>query len=132
MQRLLKIALITLAACCVVLLVAWAASAVRSRYTAATTRIAELEAKVQELKSRAHPPWRVREGRFSISTTDRPAGTNGMGLRLVFGTNAVQKFEEQIWKEPGHILTGWVSDWTPRSELSKFEQFSISPSRDSS
>jgi hypothetical protein len=44
----------------------------------------------------------------------------------------VQRFKEQIFKEPGHILTGWVSDWTPRSELSKFEQFSISPSRDSS
>ena len=74
----------------------------------------------------------MREGRFSISTTDKPAGTNRHDFRLVFGTNAVQRFEDHVWKEPGRIMTAWVSDWTPRSEMAKFEQFSVSPSRDSS
>ena len=132
MQRLFKIALITLAGCCVLLLGAWVASSARLRYTAATGRIAELEAKVQELKISAHHGWRVREGKFSISTTDRPAGTNWTDFRLVFGTNAVQRFEGHVWKEPGQIITAWVSDWTPRSEMGKFEQFSILPSSDSS
>lgn len=29
-------------------------------------------------------------------------------------------------------MTAWVSDWAPRSEIAKFEQFCVSPSRDSS
>ncbi len=132
MRRLVKIAVITLAACCFALLLAWAAIAVHSRYKAATERISELEARVVELKRSAHPRWHVREGSFSISTSDQPAGTNHHGFRLVFGTNEVQRFEHFIWKEPGRVMTAWVSDWTPRSEMSKFERFDVVPSREGS
>jgi hypothetical protein len=132
MRRLSKIALTTLAACVIALLIVWAGSAAHSRYRAATDRIAELETRVQELKNSAHPRWRVREGRFSISTTDRPAGTNHHDFRLAFGTNEVQRFEHFIWKESGRVMTAWVSEWTPRSEMSKFEQFDVVPSRDGS
>jgi hypothetical protein len=55
-----------------------------------------------------------------------------MDLRLVFGTNTVQKFEQYIWKEPGRIMAAWISDWTPRSEMLKFEQFNVVPSQDKS
>jgi hypothetical protein len=132
MRRLSKIALTTLAVCIIALLIVWAGSAARSRYRAATDRFAELETRVQELKNRAHPRWRVREGRFSISTTDRAAGTNWGDFRLVYGTNDLQRFEHAIWKEPGRVMTAWVSDWAPRSEIAKFEQFSVVPSPDSS
>ena len=132
MSRLPKIALITLAACCFALLLAWAASAVHSRYKAATEHISELEARVSELKASTHPRWHVREGSFSISTTDKTESTNGLRFRLVYGTNDVQKFEDHIWKEPGRVMTAWVSDWTPRSEMSKFERFDVVPSREGS
>lgn len=132
MRRLSKIVLITLAACVIALLLVWAGSAACSRYRAATDRIAVLETRVQELKNSAHPRWRVREGRFSISTTDRPAGTNWHDFRIVYGTNEVQKFEDFIWKEPGRVMTAWVSGWTPRSEMTKFEQFDVVTARDNS
>ena len=128
MRRLPKIALSTLVACLIALLIAWAAIAAYSRHAAANDRIASLEAKVQELKGAAHPRWGVREGRFSISTTDRPENAHWKDFRLPYGTNEVQKFEEYIWKEPGRIVTAWVSDWTPRSEMSKFEQFTVASS----
>src|SRR4051794_25858719 len=111
MRRLSKIALKTLVGCVVGLLVIWATNAVYSSYRTRANRIADLEATVQGLKARAHPEWRVRKGRFSISTTDRPTGTNWTDFRLVYGTNDVQKFEDHIWKETGHIVTAWVSDW---------------------
>src|SRR5262245_49866865 len=133
MRRLSKIASITFAVCCFALFFSWAASAVYSRYREKSERISELEARVLELKNSAHPRWRVREGRFSISTTDRPASTNHhVDFRLAFGANDVQRFEDVIWKEPGRVMTAWVSDWTPRSEMSKFEQFDVVPSPDSS
>lgn len=132
MRRLSKIALTTLAAFAIALLIVWAGSAAHSRYRAATNRIAELETRVQELKNSAHPRWRVRAGRFSISTTDKAPGTNWHDFRLVYGTNEIQKFEQSIWKEPGRVMTAWVSDWTPRAEMAKFEQFSVAPSRDGS
>ena len=79
----------------------------RKAIKAAIDRVAELEVRVRELTasidSQVHPRWRVREGRFSVSTTDKPAGTNRHDFRLVFGTNAVQGFEDHVWKEPGRI-----------------------------
>jgi hypothetical protein len=132
MSRLSRIALITVAACFLMLLLAWVGTAAYARYSAAKERIAELEARVQELRGTAHPRWRVRVGTFSITTTDRPPTTNHTDFRLVYGTNAPQSFVDYIFKEPGHIVAAWVSDWTPRSEMSKFEQFTIWPSYDSS
>jgi hypothetical protein len=131
MSRIPKIALITVAMCFVVVLLGWAGVAAHSRYSAATERITELETKVQELRGTAHPRWRTRTGTFSISTTDRPPASNHTALRLVFDTNAPQSFVDHIFKETGHSVAAWVSNWTPRSEMSKFEQFTVWPSHDS-
>ncbi|MDB6067880.1 MAG: hypothetical protein JWR26_4088 [Pedosphaera sp.] len=126
MNRLAKIASLTLVICFLLLLVAWAARLVYRGYASQRERRVELEATVQVLKRAAHPEWRVRQGTFRISTTDRKDETKWKDLKLVYGTNTVQKFSDVIWKEPGTIVTAWVSDWKPRSEMAKFEQFSVS------
>jgi hypothetical protein len=126
MTRLPKIASLTLLSCLLLLLAAWGVRVVYVGYTVRMERITELESKVQELKHVAHAEWRVRQGRFSISTTDLPDDIKRKDFRLVYGTNAVQKFDYAVWKEPGHIVTAWVSEWTPRSEMAKFEEFNVS------
>jgi hypothetical protein len=132
MRRISKVALKTVVGCVVAVLVTWATNAIYSSYRTRANHFADLEATVQSLKAQAHPKWRVRKGRFSISTTDRATGTNRTDFRLVYGTNDVQKFEDHIWKETGHIVAAWVSDWSPRSEMGKFEQFSLFSSGDRS
>ena len=127
MQRLPKIALLALLVFLLVLLAAWGVQSVYMGYTAQIARIAELESRVEKLKGVSHPPWMVREDSFRISTTDRPSGTNWNDFRLDYGSNALQKFEGFVSKEPGHILTAWVSDWSPRSEMEKFERFDVTP-----
>jgi hypothetical protein len=126
MSRLPKIAFLTALLFILFVLAAWAVRLAYVGYIGKIARIVELESKVQDLQRVAHPAWRVREGRFRISTTDMPESTKWTDFRLVSGTNAVQKFENYVWKEQGHIVTAWVSDWTPRSEMAKFEEFSVS------
>jgi hypothetical protein len=128
MNRLQKIAALTLLACLLFLLAAWAARVIYLRHTATQERIVALESKVGDLRL-AHPTWRVRYSGRRISTTDRPESTNGFDYRLIYGTNAVQKFDDGIGKESGKIVTAWISDWTPRSELTKFEQLSVRKSQ---
>ncbi len=129
MRRLAKLSLLTVLACFVVLLLGWAISAANARYKAAKERSADLEIRVQELRNSVRdgvrPSWRVHEGRFSISTTDRFPGKKYHDLRLWYGTNTLQKLKVDMWKFNPHIITAWVSDWTPRSEMAKFEQFSV-------
>lgn len=127
MQRLPKIALLTLLACFLVLLAAWGVSAVYMGYTAKITRIADLESRVRELQRVQYPPWRVREDSLRISTTDRAARTDLTDFRLESGSSGLQTFETSIGKEPGHIMTAWVSDWSPRSEMEKFDRLDVSP-----
>ena len=127
MNRLAKIALVTLLSCMLLLLLAGAARWAFRGYTRSQIKQAELEAKVEDLQRSAHPRWRLRWRSFSITTTDRPQISKYSGdLRLVYGTNAVQYFEGFIGKATGHIVDAWVSDWTPRSEMAKFEQLSVS------
>lgn len=126
MIRLSKVALVTLLSCLLLLLVAWAVRWTYFGYTRTQEERVEFDAKIENLQRLAHPQWRVRKGTFSITTTDRPQISKYSGdFRLVYGTNAVQRFEHVVWKEPGRIVTAWVSDWTPRSEMAKFEQFSV-------
>jgi hypothetical protein len=91
------------------------------------TRIEELESKVKGLQDIAHPAWRVRWSGFSVSTTDRPQNSHDLyDLRLPYGTNTVQKLDGELGKVSGHIVAAWISDWTPRSEMTKFDQLSVS------
>jgi len=123
MNRLLKVAVLTLLTCFLFLLVVWVARVTYLSHTANQERIVALESKVQDLQHLAHPAWRTRYRTCRISTTDRLGSE--FDYRLVYGTNAVQKFDDFLGKEPGHIVTAWVSDWTPRSEMAKFEQLSV-------
>jgi hypothetical protein len=123
MKRLLKVAALTLLACFLFLLATWVARVSYLSHAANQERIAALESKVEDLQHLAHPAWRVRYCTCRISTTDKPGGE--FDYRLAYGTNAVQKFDDFLGKEPGQIVTSWVSDWTPRSEMAKFEQLSV-------
>ena len=129
MSRLPKIAFRTVL---VFLVLLFAVLLLYVAYNDSPERIDELESRVQVMQSHlqelAYPHWITAERQISISTTDRPKITDcANNLRLVYGTNTVQKFNIGLWwKEPGHIVRAWVSDWTPRSEMSKFEQLSVS------
>ena len=130
MRRLIKVGLITLAACFAVLLAAWGISRLYQQRVANLQRISELESTVAELKRVAHPQWRIRQGHsFRISTSDRPASEGLFDYRLVFGTNTAQTFEGAIWKELGTTQAAWFSDWEPRAEMDKFEQLKVEPAR---
>lgn len=137
MSRMFKIWLLTtLLFFSVFLTVQWL-EAVRSEQREANSRLAELDRKVRELKNHSHPPWRVISWRFAISTSDRPANTNWNAsyhvdeFRLIHGTNALQRFglseHGYISKSSGRIVKAWVSDWSPRSEMAKFEQLIVEP-----
>ena len=95
--------------------------------TESTYRLTILENRLNELKSAPFPPIHVREGALRISTTDRPTTANAIEYRLTFGTNSEQNFKDFIGKEPGHIVNAWVSEWNPRSEMAKFEEFKVVP-----
>jgi len=107
--------------------VAWLIHLASAAHKADTERIQELASTVATLKQNAHPAWRVREGWFTINTSDRQEATNSNFL-LPFGENELQIFQQSIFKEGGRIVTSWVSDWTPRSELAKFDTFTITNS----
>jgi hypothetical protein len=128
LNRIFQIALLVLLICLCVLGVAALGTFLYVRYADAPSRIAGIERQTQWLESR--PEWRIRRWTWRISTTDRPDSTNSSDYKLVFGTNAVQKFDDVLGKESGRIVTAWVSDWTPRSEMSKFDQFNVHKRRD--
>ena len=125
MNRVFQITLLIFLICLCVLGVAALGTFLYVRYGDAPSKVSDVERRMQQLESR--PLWRVRPYLSSVSTTDRPESTNRIDVcRLVYGTNTVQTFTRALGKESGHIVTAWVSDWTPRSEMAKFEQFSVS------
>jgi len=129
MSRVIQAATLVLLICLCILGIAALGTFLYVRYGDAPSRVSEVERRMEPLESR--PVWRTRHYVSHISTTDRPAGTNYYEeCRLVYGTNSVQTFSCFLGKESGHIVTAWISDWTPRSEMAKFEKFSVSRHHD--
>jgi len=129
MSRVIQAVVLVLLICSCILGVTTLGTFLYVRYGDAPSRVSEIESRMKPLESR--PVWRMRCYVLQISTTDRPAGTNSWDeCRLVYGTNSVQTFTNFLGKESGHIVTAWISDWTPRSEMAKFEEFSVSRHHD--
>ena len=130
MTRLVKISLVLIFSCLVIYLVGWAFYAAFSRYTKAKQWKAEVEMELDKLKVRAHPRWRVLKQQISLHTADSSPASKFMDFRLAANTNDPCKFTGRFVKSMGHIICVWVSDWTPRAEMGKFEQLNISPAAD--
>jgi hypothetical protein len=129
MSRIIQAATLVLLICLCILGVAALGTFLYVRYGDAPSRVSEVESRMKPLESR--PEWTTRHYVSHISTTDRPASTNSWDeCRLVYGTNSVQTFSLFLGKESGHIVTAWISDWTPRSEMTKFEEFRVSKHHD--
>src|SRR4051794_23949527 len=98
-HRIIKVGALTLLVCFFVLICLVMFDAAFKPYKRSLGRIAELEDKVQSLNNSSHSKLRIRAGNFRISTTDKAIGSNDwQGLRLAYGTNDVQKFEDTIFK----------------------------------
>jgi hypothetical protein len=106
-------------------LVASIAVAVTSRFRSLETRLTDQEAQLNALKKTAHPELRVRTGRFHIRTPGNPQSTNWSNLTLDPLGTEVQIITNFVWKEPGQIKAIWVSDWSPREEIVKFDEFRV-------
>ena len=89
------------------------------------SRTQNLEGTVGRLSSNNEHFLRV--GRFNISTTDRAEPHQRINFRLPYGTNDTQYFKEGVWKATSNIKAIWVSEWSPRTEMMKFEEFKVSP-----
>lgn len=106
-------------------LVASMAIAVTSRFRELEGRLGNQEARLVELRKTAHPQLRVRNGRFHIRTPDNPESTNWGSLTVDPRRKDVQVLTNFVWKEPGRIKAIWVSDWSPRDEMVKFDEFRV-------
>jgi len=123
--RFKRIAIVASATFLTFALVASMTVAITSRFRSLETRLTDQEAQLNALKKTAHPELRVRTGRFHIRTPDNPQSTNRSSLTLDPLLKDVQIFTNTVWKEPGRIKAIWVSDWSPREELAKFDEFRV-------
>ena len=143
MNRVLRTGIVTLFICLTVLGVAALGrySELYIRYENAQTRIGALQEQVAQLQTQEAS--RVRTWCETIATS----GSNGV-LQLTSGTTGrvhawsettatseltsgtqLQKFRIQRpgpW-EPGWFSEAWVTECEPRSEILKFDEFSITP-----
>src|SRR5262245_42441703 len=91
------------------------------RFHLNTNRISVLEGQVKDLARAIHPKLRVREGTFTIGT----AGGGNYDFQLTNNPGELQRFRTNIWKEPGHVISAWISDWSPRSEIIRFDKLEV-------
>jgi len=129
MKRVFQIVLMVFLSCLCILGVAALGTFLHVLYGDAPSKVTQLEKRVQALESL--PVWRPGSYRCHISTTDRPESTNWWeNCRLAYGTNGIQTFDIYLGKQPGKIRNAWISDWTPRSEMAKFDELSVTAVRD--
>ena len=99
----------------------------RGMSTEVETRFNALDARIGNLEGQRGKEIFVRYQWGDISTTDVP-DSNPPGFRIPTGSTAVHEFKLDIPKCGGRVSECWLSDWNPRSEISKFEQFHVFPS----
>ena len=129
MKSTLKIVLaVALIAFCVLSTAVW--TFFSTRYSHDFGRLGELESRVQGLESSVRDRWATRRAGLEIVSPDRSTESNSYALHLVSGTNGTQRFQIPLGKEYGRSVAAWVSEWKPRDEIAKFDQFDISPTDD--
>ena len=123
MKRICTIAGITIISC---ILFALGSRLVDRGIEKSRERPKSLTDEVNHLKQWSHPEWRIRKGWFCICTEDQASESNRWCFKLSSTNTGIQKFDQFIFKETGSIETAWISDWTPRSAMGKFEDFRVS------
>jgi hypothetical protein len=124
MNRSVKAALVTFVSFLVVIIVSWLFVTARNIYINIQERTVAMEDSLQRVKMNSHSEWMVRLVPLRIRTSDHPID-NGGYFRLSNKDGKRQKFHDSVDKASGRIISAWVSDWTPRSEISKFEELTI-------
>ena len=123
MKRILQIGLVTLVIC-VCLLGSFALGTfLYVRYGGTPSRLAEIESRTERLERQK--PWTTRTWVERIASE----GTTNEWrvLRLTNNLPEVQKFHSWPDKQSSgtKAIAAWLTDWTPRSEILKFEQFRV-------
>lgn len=128
MNRIPKIALLTLLICLCLLGAGTLGTFLYVQYRDVPTRMKDLEKRVETLESKKG--WRTAKWQEVIATSDC-SGTN----RVFILTNQVgtaqwfptypQYCPSGLWVE-----AVWVTDWSPRSEILKFEEFKVECHKD--
>ncbi len=111
LNRLFQIALLVCFTCCCLLLVTALGAFLYQRYGDAPSRLAELEERTKRLETEKR--WFTRSWHETIGTTD--------------GRNAPQFHSVPPKLGSYKVVEAWLTDWSPRSELLKFEEFRIIP-----
>ena len=68
----------------------------------------------------------ARDTRLRISTTDRPQSRSS-DFRIPFGSTNTHEFTHLLFKFGATVEESLLSDWSPRDEITKFEEFRIRP-----
>ena len=125
MNRLLRIALLTLLTCLLALGVAALGIFLHVRYGVSPSKVSEFEKRIHNLESQKR--WHTRTWGATIVTADRY--TNYQNWILVL-TNQVE-LGQTFYSSPPKLSVGkkaveaWLTDWSPRSEILKFEEFRV-------
>src|SRR5260221_7717058 len=120
MNRVLRAGLMTLMICLIVLAAAAIGTLLYTRYLESRARVEALENRVEKLESRETS--RVRTWTEIIATS----ASNGV---LQLNGTQLQQFRvkrPRPW-EPGWFSEAWVTECDPRSEVLKFDEFSVVP-----
>jgi hypothetical protein len=92
--------------------------------TEAPRRYGELDRRLRLLESQKR--WSIRTWREQIVTQNKET-TNAMALRLWGRADAPQVFQAAPPEglEGKAVVEAWLTDWSPRSEMLKFEEFRV-------
>jgi hypothetical protein len=75
----------------------------------------------------------MHTGILHIVSADRPAGHQYLELRLRSGENETNTFQlrgDFKISDRARPVAAWVSEWTPRAEMLKFDEFYLVPHAD--
>src|SRR3954465_16054320 len=91
--------------------------------------IVQLEKRVLVLENyvQFHDPVSMHSGQLHIVSADRVSGDTNLDLRMSSGEKETRFMLRGQFKIPDNSrpIAAWVSEWTPRAEMLKFDQFDI-------
>ena len=111
------------------MLLGWAGFAAYSRYKKSEDARAERDFSIARLKQDSHPQWHFRKTWCRICTSDKePKPTPASDFDFTLMGEGSQRFTSSPPKASGHMVGVWISDWSPRAEITKFETLRVDPS----
>ncbi len=111
------------------------AAALVAAVVAGTFWIAQLEKRIRVLEDQLHfrEPLSMFTGRERIVSADRAVDGQHLDLRLTPGGNVTNRFQlrgHYKIPEAARPVAAWVSQWTPRADMMKFDEFYLVPNAD--